>query len=62
MTAASEFVPGDTSAAQTSDNGKWTAPIVKETNTVRTRSKDITAATRITFLGVAEKVIGVLQS
>jgi hypothetical protein len=53
MTAASEFVPGDASAAQTCDKGKWTAPIVKETNTVRTRSKDITPATTITFLGVA---------
>jgi hypothetical protein len=56
MTAASEFVLGDASAAQTSDNGKRTAPIVKETNTVRTRSKDISAATTITFLGVAGRV------
>jgi hypothetical protein len=62
MTAASEFVPGDTNAAQTSDKGKWTAPMVKETNTVRTRSKDITPATTITFLGVAGKVIGALPS
>jgi hypothetical protein len=62
MTAASEFLPGDTSAAQTSDNGKWTAPMVKETNTVRMRSKDITTATTSTFLGVAGKVIGALLS
>src|SRR5208337_1575351 len=41
MTAASEFVPGDASAAQTCDNGKWTAPNVKETNTVRTRSRTL---------------------
>jgi hypothetical protein len=61
ITAASEFAPGEASALQTPDNGKWTAPIVKDPKTAKPRSKDITAATTITFRGVAGRVIGSLR-
>jgi hypothetical protein len=60
MTAASEFAPGEASAPQTPDNGKWTAPMVKDANTAKPRSKDITTATTITLRGVAGRVIDAL--
>jgi hypothetical protein len=56
MTAAWEFALGEASALQTPDNGKWTAPMVNDANTTKPRDKDITAATTITFRGVAGRV------